>query len=104
MKLTIAFITARLESLFDEWFIPSLHIFEDRPYDAGEGMPKRADKGLSPHDKSHATLVKFGGGKWSNNQINLREERERVLRGEPWTIPSEPRVDFYDQQPLSEMT
>jgi len=84
-------------------FDPRLHIIEDRPRDAGDGMPHRADKGLSPHDKSHMTLARFGGGKWSNNQINLREERERVLRGELWTIPTEPRVDFWDQQPLSEM-
>ncbi len=84
-------------------FDPRMHIIEDRPRDAGEGMPHRADKGISPNDKSHKTLEVFGGGKWSNNQINLRQEREKIQRGEPWTIPTEPRTDFYDGQPLSAM-
>lgn len=84
---------------------PRMHIIEDRPRDPGEGMPKRMDKGPvgTDGDKSHAVLKRFGGNKFCQHPLNLSEERERVLRGEPWTIPTQPDRDFYDGQPLSEM-
>jgi hypothetical protein len=77
-------------------------IVEDRPRDPGEGMPYRMDKGVSPNDKSHALLEKIGGQKRCDHPIDLRAERERVLKGEPWTIPTQPDHDWYDGQLLKD--
>lgn len=84
---------------------PRMHLIEDRPRDPGEGMPVRYDKGPvgTDGDKSHAVLNRFGGDKFCQQPINLRHERERVLRGEPWEIFTQPDKDFYDGTPLSEM-
>lgn len=84
-------------------FDPQMAIVEDRPRDPGENMPKRTDKGQSPRDKSHALLDKIGASKRSIHPFDIRAEREKVLRGEPWTIPTEPKTDWFDQEPLEKM-
>lgn len=81
-----------------------MKIIEDRTPEFCQNMPKRTDKDASPNDKSHALLVRLGGKKFCDNQLNLRSERERVLRGEPWTPSTGPTHDWYDGQPLGEMT
>ena len=67
---------------------------------------KRTDKGRSPLDKSHALLrIVRSGQKFFDNYYEggIRAERERVLRGEPFTIRQIPDRDFFDGQPISEM-
>jgi hypothetical protein len=82
---------------------PALRIIEDRtPGEIGPVM-KKTDKGVSPSDKSHAALTRFGSLKRCEHQGNMREIREAVLRGEPFPIPTGPVADWWDQQPLSEM-
>lgn len=66
----------------------------------------RFDKGVSPNDKSHAILARVMKDKhpMSPDYIGggIRAERNRVLRGMPFTIPTEPSRDWYDGTPLSE--
>ena len=82
---------------------PRMKIIEDRPRDSGENMPKRTDKGISPKDRSHALLEKIGASKRAIHPFDLRAERNRMMRGEPWTIPTEPTKDWYDGEPLEKM-
>lgn len=86
-------------------FDPSFQIIEDRPRDSGWGMPKRTDKGVSPRDKSHALLERHNGKKrCTDYQIDLRTEREKVLAGGKWSAPNGASHDWWDGQPLGEMT
>lgn len=84
-------------------FDPLMAIVEDRTRDPGENMPKRTDKNVSPNDKSHALLDKISGSKHANNLYDIRAVRESVLAGNPFPIPTEPKVDWYDSEPLSQM-
>ncbi len=66
----------------------------------------RFDKGVSPADKSHAVLdrtMKGDGKSTCYLPGGIAGERERVLRGEPWTIPTQPTHDWFDNQPLNEL-
>jgi hypothetical protein len=68
---------------------------------------RKTDKGKSPDDKSHRALnIVLSGQKFFDNYYEggIRAERERVLRGEPFTIRNNPQHDWYDSQPISEMT
>lgn len=67
---------------------------------------RRTDKGVSPNDKSHAALAKAQQTKYWDNPIpgGIRAVRDAVLRGEPFPVQTEPTHDWYDQQPISEMT
>lgn len=66
----------------------------------------RFDKGVSPKDKSHAILERIMGDPHPVSPFyvdgGLRCERNRVLRGQPFTIPTQPTHDWFDQTPLSE--
>jgi len=67
----------------------------------------RTDKGKSPDDKSHRALnIVLSGQKFFDNYYagGIRAERERVLRGEPFIVRNNPQHDWYDGQPISEMT
>lgn len=66
----------------------------------------RRDKGVSPNDKSHAALniVKNGTRYFENYyEGGIRRMREQVLSGQPFPIQQNPKHDWYDSQPLSEM-
>ena len=68
----------------------------------------RIDKGKSPKDKSHKILkmVTDHGRHRAPNYFGnegIAGLRQRVLRGEPFPIPSIPEHDWYDDQPLREM-
>lgn len=67
---------------------------------------RRTDKGVSPNDKSHAILEKARQTSYWDNPIpgGIRVVRESALRGEPFPIQTEPTKDWYDSQPISEMT
>jgi glycosyltransferase involved in cell wall biosynthesis len=67
----------------------------------------RTDKGISPDDKSHRALnIILSGTKFFDNYYagGIRAERERVQRGEPFTIRNNPQHDWFDSQRISEMT
>lgn len=91
-------------------FDPSMRIIEDRTegeISAGHGVDSvmhRKDKGVSPNDKSHALLNMLKDKKRAIHQWDLRKIRDDVLKGGKFPIPTLPDKDFFDQQPLSEMT
>lgn len=64
---------------------------------------KKTDKGLSPNDKSHGALDRARAQRRFDNYFDLKEIRRTVLAGGEFPIPTEPRVDWWDQQPLGEM-
>jgi glycosyltransferase involved in cell wall biosynthesis len=67
----------------------------------------RTDKGKSPDDKSHRALnIVLSGQNYFDNYYDggIRAEREKVLRGEPFTIRQIPDRDWFDGQLVSEMT
>lgn len=80
---------------------PRMGIVEDRTT-GHDALVKSQDKGVSPNDKSHALLRRVAGKKQATHHWNLREIREKVLRGEPFPIPNQPTHDWYDYQLLSE--
>lgn len=74
---------------------------EEHHHAPGASQFKRSDKGVSPHDKSHAMLARAQQTSCYNTE--LRALHNRVVAGEPFPIPTEPTVDWFDQQPLSEL-
>jgi len=81
-----------------------MKVIQDRtPGHTGPAMIRR-DKGVSPNDKSHAQLAMLRTLKRSKHQWDLNTIRAIRASGEPWPIPTEPTHDWYDGQPLSEMT
>jgi len=89
---------------FPTKYNPLLKIIEDRtPEEIGPDMLK-TDKGVSPNDKSHAALHRFGPLTRTQHPWDLRAIRESVLRGEPFpNTDAFPRHDWYDNQPISAM-
>ena len=81
-----------------------MKIIEDRTPSDSEMAPVKRDKGISPNDKSHALLAMLRGLKRSKHQWDLTSLARHVQAGGPWPIPTEPTHDWYDGQPLSEMT
>lgn len=80
---------------------PRMKIIEDRtPSELGEAM-KRTSKEKHPNDttdKGHEALRRFGKLKRASHHWNLREIRERVLRGEPFPHHNgQPERDWFDQ-------
>lgn len=81
-----------------------MKMIEDRT--PGETGPTihRKDKGVSPKDKTHKLLEVFKGAKTSKNSYNLSLLRQKVLRGEPFPMPTAKTVDWYDSQPIKDFT
>lgn len=87
------------------YYDPEMFMIEDRSVAAVEPpLAKRADKGVSPNDKSHAILKRTAGLRRATHDVDLRAVRASVLAGEPFPIPAGPDTDWYDGQPLSEFT
>lgn len=85
---------------YDRW----MKVMQDRtPGETGPVMVRK-DKGVSPNDKSHALLKRLWDKKRSTHQWNLSLIREARLKGFPWPVPKQPIRDWYDNQPISEMT
>ena len=83
-----------------------MKIIEDRtPGEAYEGALKRADKNpeLGQRAKSWDIVRAFIGKTSSQNSFDIRDMRARILNGEDWRPPSASHLDWYDQQPISEM-
>ena len=79
-------------------------VVEDRTPERSGPVMRRTDKGVSPNDKSHKILEVWKGAKRTKHQWDLRQVRADVLAGKPFPIPTGPETDWYDGQPLSEMT
>jgi hypothetical protein len=80
---------------------PAMAIVEDRT-PGFDVTVKSMDKGVSPKDKSHALLKRVQGKKQATHHWNLRESRERVLRGEPFPVPDQPTTDWFDGMRLED--
>lgn len=92
---------------FDLRYDSRMRIVEDRtPEELGEGMP-RESKQRYPHDKEdkgHKALERFTPLKRASHQWDLRAIRATVMSGRPFPEPAGPTHDWYDNEPLSEMT
>jgi len=82
---------------------PKMWVIQDRS-PGQENTYRREDKGVSPNDKSHAALARFGQRKTTEFTPNLRQLRIR-MREMPylgWPVPDPSHVyrDWYDQQPI----
>lgn len=80
-----------------------MKLWEDRTPGQCDVATIRTDKGVSPRDRSHRLLEITKGKLRATHDIDLRDIRARLERGEPWPIPTTPTHDYYDGQPLSEM-
>ena len=63
------------------------------------------DKGVSPNDKSHAALRRFGTQHRTEFTPDLRARRDLIARGEPFPVPDPAHDwrDWYDGQPIRDM-
>lgn len=87
-------------------FAPGMLVSQDRtgPATTTKGGAYAArDKGVSPRDKSHAALARFGSRRRTEFTPDLRDLRRRVARGESWPLPDPDARDWYDGQPIREM-
>lgn len=80
-----------------------MRLIEDRTPHQIDGALKRADKGVSPNDKSHAIVRALHGMFTSQNSFDIRNMRDRVLAGEPFPAPSASHIDWFDWEPIAEM-
>ncbi len=87
-------------------FVPRLFVSQDREpgNESCKGSYACRDKGISPNDKSHAALKRFGVRKRTEFTPDLRALRARWHAGEGWPLPDPNAVDWYDKQPIRDMT
>ena len=96
-------------------YVPSMKVTQDRGEVATVNRTagiRRTDKGVSPNDKSHAALARFGSRSRTEFTPDLRELRIGVSefpdgwqeRKRPWPMPDPDARDWYDGQPIREMT
>lgn len=78
-------------------------ILEDRTPGQLDGGLKRADKGVSPLDKSHAIVERLRNSNTSQNSYDILALRDHVLAGNPFPPPTASHLDWWDGQPISEM-
>lgn len=91
-------------------FTPGLFVTQERPEvmpPSGPSAPlRRTDKGISPNDKSHAALRRFGvrsHTEFSPDLVALR--RQFLVTGAvSWPLPDRDLRDWYDGQLVREMT
>jgi len=83
---------------------PKMFVMQDRTMPDAEMTLKGMDKGISPNDKSHALLKRVGGSKRATHDFDLNGVRNWVHAGNHFPIPSGPTHDWYDGQPLSELS
>lgn len=75
-------------------FRPSLFVQQERSL-LHANTYVRADKGVTPNDKSHAALVRFKSRKRTEFTTDLRVLREQLARGGLFPIP-DPWTDYRD--------
>jgi len=91
---------------FKMFYDRKMMTYESEELHHAEPGLRRTDKGKSPDDKSHRALnIVLSGQKYFDNYYagGIRAERERVLKGEPFTIRQIPSCDWYDGMPLKDM-
>ncbi len=81
-------------------FDTRMSVIQDRTPGQSGPLMKRTDKGVSPADKSHGFVDNIRRAKRATHWINLARLREAILRGEPFPVPTGPRMDWWDQQPI----
>lgn len=85
---------------------PRIKVIQDRtPGECGPVMPKTSKERFpnDKEDKGHKAIERFGTQKRTSHVWNLREIREKVLRGEPFPPSSMgPRLDWFDNLPIAE--
>lgn len=87
---------------FELRYDSEMMIIEDRtPGQIEDGALKRADFGVSPNDKSHAIRDRLMGSGTSQNTYDIRELRDKVLRGEPFPLPPVSATDWYDDKDIA---
>lgn len=86
-------------------YVPDLFVSQDRTSGHDHRM-RRTDKGVSPDDKSHAALARFGSRTRTEFTPDLRVLRARIAAGLgfPGIDPRADLRDWYDGQPIREMT
>ncbi len=84
-------------------FRPELGVVQERSSGTGHGLV-RSDKGVSPRDKSHAAIERFGKRTRTEFTPDLRALRERLAAGGgfPDVVTDPEPVDWYDGRPLRE--
>lgn len=93
---------------FDMRYDPSCKVIEDRtPSELGTPMA-RTCKERFPHDttdKTHTILNWARTAKRSDNDFDIRQLRDKIQRGEPWPIPTDPNpLDWFDNEPIKDFT
>ncbi len=85
-------------------FRPDLLVVQERSPSAAHGCA-RTDKGVSPHDKSHAALSRFGTLRRTELTPDLRAMREHMANGGrfPDVDRSIEHRDWFDGQPIRDM-
>lgn len=87
-------------------FVPALYVEQDRTRGNESAKGDKGftghtygyackDKGISPNDKSHAALARFGKRTRTEITPNLADLRARMQSGDRWPIP-DPRIDWRD--------
>lgn len=89
-------------------FVPELYVLQDRaPGDTTtKGRYPCKDKNISPNDKSHAAIDRFGSRARTEFTPDLTVIRDELAAGRPWPIPdpSYPHRDWYDGELIRDMT
>lgn len=86
------------------YFDPRMKMIEDRTPGQCDPVAIRKDKGDSPNDKSHGLLAKLRVLKHATLPPDLRSIRAMVQSGKPFPAPTSPTLDWYDNEPISQMT
>jgi hypothetical protein len=84
-------------------FVPDMAVIQERDETSTPGAPsitlRRTDKGVSPNDKSHAALARFGALKRTEFSPDLRKLRVAREAGNlTWSVPDPNMRDWYDQE------
>lgn len=82
-------------------FRPGMLVIQDRSSGTSHSLPRR-DKGISPRDKSHAALARFGARRRTEFTPDLTELRRSIAAGCAFPGVDPGARDWYDGQPIGE--
>src|SRR5574337_1043731 len=81
---------------------PKMWVIQDRS-PGHENTYRREDKGVSPYDKSHAALERFGKGRHTLFTRNLLEERSYYCEHRRFRpFDAKDFIDWFDGEPVDE--
>jgi len=86
-------------------FDPNLYVLQDRTVgnETCKGSYACRDKGVSPNDKSHAALARFGGRKRTEFTPDLRKLRGSRDEWPLWPLPNPDVRDWFDGEFVRDM-